>query len=99
MMASIVAAIFFCPGQTQGRKQDVERMNILNKQASSPGLRSRHPGCERMQALSGFLSRQERKGGRADTERKGSRSRKVGGGQNFLLRINAPHKYLIFNYL
>lgn len=38
MMTSIVAAIFFCPGQTQGRKQDVERMNILNKQASFPAL-------------------------------------------------------------
>lgn len=99
MMASIVAAIFFLPRTDAGTKAGCGENEHSQQTGLFPGLRSRHPGCERMQALSGFLSRQERKGGRAGTERKGSRSRKVGGGQNFLLRINAPHKYLIFNHL
>lgn len=98
MMASIVAAIFFAP-DISGTKAGCGENEHSQQTGLFPCSRSRHPGCERMQALSGFLSRQERKGGRAGTERKGSRSRKVGSGQNFLLRINAPHKYLIFNYL
>lgn len=98
MMASIVAAIFFARTDA-GTEAGCGENEHSQQTGLFPCPRSRHPGCERMQALSGFLSRQERKGGRADTERKGSRSRKVGSGQNFLLRISTPRKHLIFNYL